>query len=218
MFYDLFNRALYSEKPIKNMPNYLFYIFATVSMIAALMVITVVNPVHSVLFLVLVFLNAAGMLFVLQLEFIPLTFIIVYVGAIAILFLFVVMMLDIKVTSKSNDFFKYTPVGGLVGSLFIFEVFNTLDKSFVTPEKTILTDNFVSWVSAVDKVTNLEALGQLLYTYYFIYFLIAGMILLVAMVGAIVLTLQFNKTVKNQLIFRQLSRSADSAVFLAQNK
>ena len=96
MFYDLFNRALYSEKPIKNMPNYLFYIFATVSMIAALMVITVVNPVHSVLFLVLVFLNAAGMLFVLQLEFIPLTFIIVYVGAIAILFLFVVMMLDIK--------------------------------------------------------------------------------------------------------------------------
>jgi NADH-quinone oxidoreductase subunit J len=81
----------------------------------------------------------------------------------------------------------------------------------------MLVDNFVSWVSTVDKVTNLEALGQLLYTYYFIYFLIAGIILLVAMVGAIVLTLQFNKTVKNQLIFRQLSRSADSAVFLARN-
>jgi len=199
------------------MPNSLFYIFAAVTLLAALMVITVVNPVHSVLLLVLVFLCSAGMLFVLQLEFIPLTFIIVYVGAIAILFLFVVMMLDIKVTSKSNDFFKYIPVGGLVGSLFIFGVFNTLSNSFVTPKNSDFVNSFVSWVSTIDKVTNLEALGQLLYTYYFIYFLIAGMILLVAMVGAIVLTLQFNKTVKNQLIFRQLSRNADSAVFLARN-
>jgi NADH-quinone oxidoreductase subunit J len=199
------------------MSNTLFYIFAAVTIFAASMVITVVNPVHSVLFLVLVFLNAAGMLFVLQLEFIPLTFIIVYVGAIAILFLFVVMMLDIKVTSKSNDFFKYLPIGGLIGSLFIFEVLNTINCSFVIPENNYILDNFISWVSIIDKVTNLEALGQLLYTYYFIYFLIAGIILLVAMVGAIVLTLQFNKTVKNQLIFRQLSRNADSAVFLARD-
>jgi NADH-quinone oxidoreductase subunit J len=153
------------------------------------------------------------MLFVLQLEFIPLTFIIVYVGAIAILFLFVVMMLDIKVTSKANDFFKYLPIGGLIGGVFIFEVSNTVSSSFVEPKSAY----FISWVSTVDKVTNLEALGQLLYTYYFVYFLIAGMILLVAMVGAIVLTLQFNKTVKNQLIFRQLSRNADSAVFLARD-
>jgi NADH-quinone oxidoreductase subunit J len=199
------------------MSNTLFYIFAVVTIFSALMVITVVNPVHSVLFLVLVFLNAAGMLFVLQLEFIPLTFIIVYVGAIAILFLFVVMMLDIKVTSKSNDFFKYLPIGGLIGSLFIFEVLNTVNCSFVIPETFQSMDNYIPWVSSMDKVTNLEALGQLLYTYYFIYFLIAGIILLVAMVGAIVLTLQFNKTVKNQLIFRQLSRNADSAVFLARD-
>ena len=199
------------------MSNTLFYIFAFVTILAAIMVITVVNPVHSVLFLVLVFLNAAGMLFVLQLEFIPLTFIIVYVGAIAILFLFVVMMLDIKVTSKSNDFFKYLPIGGLVGGLFIFEVLNTLNYSFIIPNKSNIVNTFTSWISTVDKVTNLEALGQLLYTYYFIYFLISGIILLVAMLGAIVLTLQFNKTVKNQLIFRQLSRNADSAVFLARD-
>jgi NADH-quinone oxidoreductase subunit J len=199
------------------MSNTLFYIFAFVTILAAIMVITVVNPVHSVLFLVLVFLNAAGMLFVLQLEFIPLTFIIVYVGAIAILFLFVVMMLDIKVTSKSNDFFKYLPIGGLVGCLFIFEVLNTLNYSFIIPNKDNIVNTFTSWISTVDKVTNLEALGQLLYTYYFIYFLISGIILLVAMLGAIVLTLQFNKTVKNQLIFRQLSRNADSAVFLARD-
>jgi NADH-quinone oxidoreductase subunit J len=197
------------------MSNTLFYIFAFVTILAAIMVITVVNPVHSVLFLVLVFLNAAGMLFVLQLEFIPLTFIIVYVGAIAILFLFVVMMLDIKVTSKSNDFFKYLPIGGLVGGLFIFEVLNTLNYSFIIPNKDNIVNTFTSWISTVDKVTNLEALGQLLYTYYFIYFLISGIILLVAMLGAIVLTLQFNKTVKNQLIFRQLSRNADSAVFFS---
>jgi len=199
------------------MSNTLFYIFAFVTLLAAVMVITVVNPVHSVLFLVLVFLNAAGMLFVLQLEFIPLTFIIVYVGAIAILFLFVVMMLDIKVTSKSNDFFKYLPIGGLIGGLFIFEVLNTLNYSFIIPNKSNIVNTFTSWISTVDKVTNLEALGQLLYTYYFIYFLISGIILLVAMLGAIVLTLQFNKTVKNQLIFRQLSRNADSAVFLARD-
>jgi len=199
------------------MSNTLFYIFAFVTVLAAIMVITVVNPVHSVLFLVLVFLNAAGMLFVLQLEFIPLTFIIVYVGAIAILFLFVVMMLDIKVTSKSNDFFKYLPIGSLVGGLFIFEVLNTLNYSFIVPNKSDTANTFISWISTVDKVTNLEALGQLLYTYYFIYFLISGIILLVAMLGAIVLTLQFNKTVKNQLIFRQLSRNADSAVFLARD-
>jgi NADH-quinone oxidoreductase subunit J len=199
------------------MSNTLFYIFAFVTLLAAIMVITVVNPVHSVLFLVLVFLNAAGMLFVLQLEFIPLTFIIVYVGAIAILFLFVVMMLDIKVTSKSNDFFKYLPIGSLVGGLFIFEVLNTLNYSFIVPNKSDTVNTFISWISTVDKVTNLEALGQLLYTYYFIYFLISGIILLVAMLGAIVLTLQFNKTVKNQLIFRQLSRNADSAVFLARD-
>jgi NADH-quinone oxidoreductase subunit J len=127
------------------------------------------------------------------------------------------MMLDIKVTSKSNDFFKYLPIGGLVGGLFIFEVLNTLNYSFIIPNKDNIVNTFTSWISTVDKVTNLEALGQLLYTYYFIYFLISGIILLVAMLGAIVLTLQFNKTVKNQLIFRQLSRNADSAVFLARD-
>ena len=199
------------------MSNSLFYIFASITILASLMVITVVNPVHSVLFLVLVFLGAAGMLFVLQLEFIPLTFIIVYVGAIAILFLFVVMMLDIKVTSKANDFFKYIPIGGLIGTLFIFEVLQALNGSFAIPTNITSTNSFLSWMSAVDKITNIESLGQLLYTYYFIYFLIAGMILLVAMVGAIVLTLQFNKSVKNQLIFRQLSRTAESAVFLVKN-
>lgn len=199
------------------MSNSLFYIFASITVLASLMVITVVNPVHSVLFLVLVFLGAAGMLFVLQLEFIPLTFVIVYVGAIAILFLFVVMMLDIKVTSKANDFFKYIPIGGLIGTLFIFEVLQALNGSFAIPTNVTSTNSFLSWMSAVDKITNIESLGQLLYTYYFIYFLIAGMILLVAMVGAIVLTLQFNKSVKNQLIFRQLSRTADSAVFLVKN-
>jgi NADH-quinone oxidoreductase subunit J len=199
------------------MPNLLFYSFAAITLIAALLVITVVNPVHSVLFLVLVFLGAASMLFLLQLEFLPLSFIIVYVGAIAILFLFVVMMLDIKVTSKSNDFFKYLPIGGFVGSLFVFEILNSLDSCFVMPINSGTLGRSSSWVYSLDKATNIEALGQLLYTYYFIYFLIAGMILLVAMVGAIVLTLQHNKTVKNQLFFRQLSRNANSAIFLARN-
>jgi NADH-quinone oxidoreductase subunit J len=195
----------------------LFFIFALITLLGGLMVITVVNPVHSAFFLVLVFLGCAGMLFLLQLEFLPLIFIIIYVGAIAILFLFVVMMLDIKVTSKANDFFKYTPIGGLIGSFFFFEVLQALNSSFILPKGLSPKDFFISWFSIVDKVANIDSLGQLLYTYYFIYFLIAGMILMAALVGTIVLTLQFNKSLKNQLIFKQLSRNAESAVFLVQN-
>lgn len=183
-------------------------------------VIIVTNPVHSVFLLVSVFLGAAVALFKLQLEFMPLIFIIVYVGAIAVLFLFVVMMLDIKVTSKSNDFEKYLPIGGLIGDLFIINVYYILIEKDIfkyTPINLGYDIKHTNWLDFVDKVSNIETLGQLMYTYYFIYFLIAGIILLVAMVAAIVLTLQFNKNVKNQLLFKQLSRNAKSAVFLVQN-
>ena len=199
------------------MSGFLLLSFAFITLIASLLVITAINPVHSVLFLVVVFLGTAGMLFLLELEFIPLTFIIVYVGAIAILFLFVVMMLDIKIASKSTDFFKYLPIGCLVGGGFFFETFCLLEANLTVPSNLSLSSNNFSWFYIVDKVSNIEALGQLLYTNYFIFFLISGIILLVAMIGAIVLTLQFNKNVKNQLIFRQLSRSSNNAVFLVQN-
>jgi NADH:ubiquinone oxidoreductase subunit 6 (subunit J) len=172
--------------------------------------------VHSVLFLVLAFLTTSGILFTLHLEFVPLIFIIVYVGAIAVLFLFVVMMLDIKLTSKTNDLFKYIPFGFLVGSFFILEILYVLNDDFCAPQK-LINEDFFFWFMCVDTISNIECLGQLLYTYYFIYFLVSGMILLVAMVGSIVLTLNPNKKVKSQTLYKQLSRSANKAIFLARN-
>jgi NADH-quinone oxidoreductase subunit J len=169
------------------------------------------------MFLVLVFIGVSGIFFVLQVEFIALIFLIVYVGAIAILFLFVVMMLDIKVTSKTNDFFKYLPIGGVVGGIFLFKVLYILFSDFAVP---VLQDSgsFVfSWEAFFDQITNIELIGRVLYTAYFLYFLISGFLLLVAMVGSIVLTLRFSKAVRSQVIFKQLSRSADSAIFIVKN-
>jgi NADH-quinone oxidoreductase subunit J len=200
------------------MPYSLLNIFAFITVVSGVSVITLVNPVHSVLFLVFVFLGASGMLFTLQLEFIPLTFIVVYVGAIAILFLFVVMMLDIKVTSKTSDFFKYIPIGGLIGSFFIVGIMQAFKLSLISPQPGLFTGPVLSWGVAVDKINNIESLGQLLYSFYFIYFLLAGFILLVAMVGAIILTLKLSKNLKtNQQVFKQLSRNSDIAIFLIRH-
>ena len=191
--------------------------FALITVFSSFFVISVLNPVYSVLFLVLVFLGVSGMFFTLQLEFIPLSFIIVYVGAIAILFLFVVMMLDIKVTSVYSNFFKYLPITSMIGGGLFFAIYFRLKADFTFPVSTEFPYSNVSWFYSVDKVSNIEAIGQVLYTHYFIYFLISGIILLVAMIGAVSLTLQFNKKVKNQFLFRQLSRKAYNALFLVQN-
>lgn len=191
--------------------------FAVIAIYSSFFVISVLNPVYSVLFLVLVFLSVSGMFFILQLEFLPLSLIIVYVGAIAILFLFVVMMLDIKVTSSSNNFFKYLPITSVIGGGVFFVVFFRLKTDFVFPGYPEMPFHAVSWFYSIDKMPNIEAIGQVLYTHYFILFLISGIILLVAMIGAVSLTLQFNKKVKNQFLFRQLSRKAVNALFIIQN-
>jgi len=126
------------------------------------------------------------------------------------------MMLDIKIASKANDFSKYLPLGGIIGSVFIFKILQILLLDFATP---VLSNNsfFLSWIFCLDKIANIELLGQVLYTNFFLYFLISGLLLLVAMIGSIVLTLRFGKTVKNQIIFKQLSRNAGSAIFLVKN-
>lgn len=155
------------------MSTFFFHFFTFVILVCSLFVITVINPVFSVMFLVLVFIGVSGIFFVLQVEFIALIFLIVYVGAIAILFLFVVMMLDIKVTSKTNDFFKYLPIGGVVGGIFLFKVLYILFSDFAVP---VLQDSgsFVfSWEAFFDQITNIELIGRVLYTAYFLYFLIS---------------------------------------------
>ena len=185
-------------------------IFSGLMCISSIMVISARNPVHSVLFLILTFINAAGLLFLLEIEFLSFIFIVVYVGAIAVLFLFVVMMLDIKIIENNQNFSKIFYVSGLV-------LFGTtlINESFSNENDYLYSLNiYVNWFQKLDLVTNIEALGQILYTYYFVYIIIVGILLLIAMLGAIVLTLIINKNSRLQAIHNQVSRSSKNAVFL----
>lgn len=171
------------------------------------MVIVVQNSIYSVLFLVLSFVSSASILFLLRCEFLALMFIVIYVGAIAILFLFVVMMLDLKVTSFKKDSLKYFPFGLLICGLFLSEILIILKKTFIQ-NPYITTDNpYFNWYDRVDSITDIEAIGQVVYTQYVLQFLIAGSVLLLATVAAVVLTINTEvENDKKQIIFRQLSR------------
>jgi len=196
----------------------IFYIFAILATLSSIMVIRSENPVHSVLFLVLVFFNTAGLLLLLEVEFLAMLFIIVYVGAIAVLFLFVVMMLDIKTKHNSAELFKYLPVGALIGSTFMFQVYTLIcHNTNMDPSSDlnlVMGEKYIDWSTKAVQITNIEVLGQIMYTHYFVWFLVAGFILLVAMIGAIVLTVQVQSNVRRQQVFQQVSRDFESAVFL----
>jgi NADH-quinone oxidoreductase subunit J len=171
------------------------------------------------MFLVLVFLFSAGLLFCLEVEFLALSFIIVYVGAIAVLFLFVVMMLDIKIGDNSLGFLNFGPIAYFITFLFLLEITIPLVKGVTGyPNGSLGVDYlYMNWFNQIDVITNLEAIGQLLYTYYFVFFLVSGFILFVAMLGAIMLTLSLKKSVKKQIVYKQLSRHHENAL-LSQNK
>lgn len=192
----------------------LFYIFSSMTLISGVMVIQARNPVHSVLFLILVFFNAAGLLVLLGLDFFAMIFLVVYVGAIAVLFLFVVMMLNIKLAEINEKRLRYLPIGGVLGILFLFEVLLIVDNDLIPllfynnakALSEIQNLNFTNWISNVETITNIQAVGNLVYTYYFYFFLMASIILLVAMIGAIVLTMQKGIRIKRQQVFLQNSR------------
>jgi len=192
----------------------LFYFLSFLLVFSAILVISAQNPVHSVFFLVLVFFTSAFLLFLLEVEFISLLFVLVYVGAIAVLFLFVVMMLDIKITKHEKDLLFYLPIGSFLGIIFLLEVFLGLQENLVPLLPSSSREIYTDWLSIIDSLTNLDVLGQILYTYYFFYFLIAGIILLVAMVGAIVLTLNFTQKAKHQFVFRQILRQKKNSMYL----
>lgn len=194
----------------------LFSFLSFLLVFSAILVISAQNPVHSVFFLVLVFFTSAFLLFLLEVEFISLLFVLVYVGAIAVLFLFVVMMLDIKITKYEKDLFFYIPIGGFLGVIFFLEVFLSLQENLVPFLPSSGRETYTDWLTMVDSLTNLDVLGQILYTYYFFYFLIAGIILLLAMVGAIVLTLNFTQKAKHQFVFRQILREKKNSMYLVK--
>ncbi len=189
-----------------------FYLFAGVAVLSGLMVISARNPVHSVLFLILAFFNAAGLFVLMGAEFLALVLVIVYVGAVAVLFLFVVMMLDIDFASLRAGFLRYLPFGTLVGVVFFSELVLIVLFRWITARRS--PDVTAAPTPAPETLTNAEALGHVLYTQYALYFQVAGLILLVAMIGAVVLTLRQREGVKRQVIARQIARTPATAVEL----
>lgn len=202
--------------------NFLFVLIESFAIMSALMVVITPNPVHSVLFLIFTFVNSSILLIFLGNTFMGLLFLIVYVGAIAVLFLFIIMMLNIKVKSEKFlfNFFQFFLIFsfGLAFIYFFLVFFNLYYGGIDLFEYQLLRDNgfildYFNYFKVVEEYLTIELLGQVLYTKYFIPFLIAAYILLVAMVGAIVLTFQGSSSSKKQLLFEQLSRSSDKAIF-----
>jgi len=186
-----------------------FYVFAFVVMASGAMVVVSRNPVYSVLFLILGFFNAAALFVLIGAEFIAMILVIVYVGAVAVLFLFVVMMLDINVTELREGFLKYLPVGALIGVVLLAEIL--LAVGVLGSDAGALAELAKSGPQMMP-VENTRAIGRVLYTQYFYLFQVAGAVLLVAMIGAIVLTLRTRPGVRRQRIGEQLYRPKEDAV------
>jgi NADH-quinone oxidoreductase subunit J len=189
------------------LPALFFYLFAGVCVASAVMVIVSRNPVHSVLYLILAFVNASGLFVLMGAEFLAMILIVVYVGAVAVLFLFVIMMLDVDFTELREGFIQYVPVGIVIGGIFMFELLLTVGAWVINPA---VTKQITAPIPA--NFSNTEALGLVLYTKYVHYFEVAGMVLLVAMIGAIVLTLRHKASVKRQDINVQNARTPEMAM------
>ena len=188
-----------------------FYLFAAVTVAAAVMVISARNPVHSVLFLILAFFNAAGLFVLMGAEFLAMILIVVYVGAVAVLFLFVVMMLDIGVTELRQGFLQYLPIGGTVGLVLLAELVMIAGGWLIAPE---IASNRAFPTPPMEEISNTAAIGRILYTDYIYLFQAAGMVLLVAMVGAIVLSHRKREGVRKQRISDQVARRGADTIEL----
>ncbi len=182
-----------------------FYLFSILTVASAVMVISARNPVHSVLFLILAFVNAAGLFLLTGAEFLAMILVVVYVGAVAVLFLFVVMMLDVDFAELKQGFLQYLPIGMLVGLIVLVELAIVIAAWTVAPQ-TVLT------TPTPGNLSNTAAIGQVLYTQYVYLFQAAGFVLLTAMVGAIVLTLHHRTNVRRQNISAQNARTRASAI------
>lgn len=181
-----------------------FYLLAAVAVAAAFMVVASKNPVHSVMYLILTFFSAAGLFILMGAEFLALLIIMVYVGAVAVLFLFVVMMLDVDFVELKQGFLQYLPIGGLVAFVLLIEMF-LVGAAYYTGTTTIV-------VERDPNTSNLEAFGEVLYTEYAGMFEAAGLILLVALIGAVVLTLRERDGVRKQNILEQNARTRETGV------
>jgi NADH-quinone oxidoreductase subunit J len=184
-----------------------FYLFAGICVASAVMVIAARNPVHSVLYLILAFANAAGLFVMMGAEFLAMILIVVYVGAVAVLFLFVVMMLDVDFSELKQGALQYLPIGVLIGGIFLAELLLVAGAWVIGPG---IPQAITSPIPT--NITNTEAIGLVLYTRYIYFFQAAGMILLVAMIGAIVLTLHHRPRVRRQDIAMQVARTPATSI------
>ena len=186
-----------------------FYLFASIAIASGVMVISARNPVHSVLFLILAFFNAAGLFVLLGAEFLAMILALVYVGAVAVLFIFVVMMLDINFVKLREGFLQYLPQGALIGLILLLELAFIVGSWVAAPS----AEQFMALpIAPPEEVQNTQAIGEVLYTRYFYLFQAAGLVLLVAMIGAIVLTLRHREGVRRQNIGDQIWRRREEAV------
>jgi len=187
-----------------------FYLLAAVAVAASFMVVAARNPVHSVMFLITTFFSAAGLFILMGAEFLALLLVMVYVGAVAVLFLFVVMMLDVDFVEMKQGFLQYLPIGALIAIILFIEMIMVGAAFFSGEAKTV--------VERPDDISNLEAFGRVLYTDYAFFFEAAGFILLIAMIGAIVLTLRERDGVKRQNAEAQIARTREQGVELVDIK
>ena len=188
-----------------------FYLFAGICVASAVMVIAAKNPVHSVLFLILAFVNAAGLFVIMGAEFLAMILIVVYVGAVAVLFLFVVMMLDVDFAELKQGALQYLPIGMMIGGIFLAELLLVVGSWVIGPG---IPQAITAPIPAT--MSNTEAIGIVLYTRYVYFFEVAGLILLVAMVGAIVLTLHHKERVRRQNILAQVARTPAMSIEIRQ--
>jgi NADH-quinone oxidoreductase subunit J len=192
-----------------------FYILSAIAIASAFMVVVARNPVHSVLFLILTFFTSAGLFVLLGAEFLAMLLIVVYVGAVAVLFLFVVMMLDIDFAELKAGFFTYLPFGGLI-ALILFGQFVMVGGAWI--EKSVSAEAIAAPTPAAAAVSNAEAIGRILYTDYIFLFQSAGIILFIAMVGAIALTLRHRDGIRRQNVAAQVGRTRAGGVEMTDPK
>lgn len=195
---------------VQMLPALTFYWLAAIAVAAAFMVIAARNPVHSVMYLIATFFSAAGLFVLMGAEFLALLLIMVYVGAVAVLFLFVVMMLDVDFVEMKQGFLQYLPIGGVLACVLLAEMIMVGAASLVNPGEGVKY--------ATDGTSNIEAIGNVMYTEYAFFFEAVGLILLVAMVGAIVLTLRKREGVKKQDVSAQIARTRAGGVELVDIK
>ena len=197
--------------------NLFFYFFSFILLTSSLLTVFSQNSIYSVLFLVLSFVASSSLLFLLECEYISLIFIIIYVGAIAVLFLFVVMMLDVKTVYSTKDLLKYFPFGSFIGTIFLIEILCSVPSIFeaLNPyDISFLLNFYVDWFNKLDYFCEIMAVGHLLYTDYLVQFLLSGNILLLSTIGPVVLVLtKSSKMSKFQVTFKQISRVYSSVLY-----